>query len=106
MTPEELATFKEYVREDKTWINDAYYRLREIPEGYEFAKLEMDACGASIVSPKITLQLDKGQWQAISLTDLSVSPTVFIELSDDTSQVLETKLKKLMRDCQTSYQKI
>jgi len=100
MTQEELNVLKHHLSEDKTFIQDGYYRLRKLDETtYEFAFLVADACGATSVHPQITIEKQGDTWQAVKLLDFVSTPVETLLYSDDTSQILTNRLEQLYQQC-------
>jgi len=101
MNQEEMAFLKKHLSDEKQFIYDGYYRLREInDEIYEFAFLESDACGATSVHPQITIEWNGQKWQPTKLLDFVATPVKNISYSDETSKELLNELKSLYEKCQ------
>ena len=106
MNQEEMAFLKKYLSDEKQFIYDGYYRLREInDEIYEFAFLDSDACGATSVHPQITIEWNGQKWQPTKLLDFVTTPVKNISYSDETSKYLSAALKDLYNKCYFSINK-
>lgn len=96
MTQEELDILKQHLSEEKQFIHDGYYRLRQLDEmTYELAFLVADACGSTSVHPQITFEKQGNTWQAVKLLDFISTPVETIVYSNDTSHELSDRLEKL-----------
>lgn len=97
MTNQELVLLQAHFSQEREYLEDGYYRLRQISENqYELAFLVPDACGTTSPHPQITIERQNDSLQAVALMDLVVTPIRRISLSEGTKAVLEEGLTDLV----------
>lgn len=106
MNQQEFEFLKTHLSDEKKFIGDGYYRLRQIDDTtYEFAHLVSDACGATSVHPQITIEWNGDEWKPIKLFDFFETPVKSVDYSDETFKYLSTALKDLYNKCYFSINK-
>lgn len=97
MTYAELLLLAEHYDEEKEYLGDGYFRLRQKgPLQYELAYLKADACGTTSVHPQITVEVVGKQVKAIGLMDLYATPVRTINVSEENRALIEEELTQLV----------
>lgn len=100
---ERFLALKNYFSNEKKFINDGYYRLKQETENeYKLAFLEMDSCGASLVAPEVTVSVSTNKAVATGLIDFSTQPVRQLDNSEETYLELQRELEKLVLKFETS----
>lgn len=97
MTYDEWLLLKANFGEEKEYLGDGYYRLRQKADGqYELAYLKPDMCGTTTVNPQITLEIVGELVKPVALMDLFETPIQSISYSEETAERLEQELTELV----------
>ncbi|WP_086350930.1 hypothetical protein [Candidatus Enterococcus clewellii] len=98
MDKQDLKQLKKYFNEDKKFIKDGYYRLRDLGNShYELAFLEAGPCGDTTIHPQITIDATKNELIPIKLLDLAVSPTLRLTQEEHKNELCEALEQLLQR---------
>lgn len=97
MTYAELLRLIEHYGEEKEYLEDGYYRLRQKKsQQYELAYLKPDTCGTTTVNPQLTVEVIGDKVRAISLIDLYGTPVRNLGDSEENAELLEQELSQLV----------
>lgn len=97
MTYAELLLLSDHYDDEKEFLGDGYFRLRQKDgQHYELAYLKADACGTTSVNPQITVEVIDKKVRAVSLLDLFSTPVRNISESEETEALLEQELATLV----------
>ena len=81
---------------DKEFIEDGYYRVRTVEEGYQMAYLVPGLCGETLIHPEITIEVVDGQAVPIRLMDLETTPTTRLSVKDGDQEQIEAQADRLL----------
>lgn len=81
---------------DKEFIEDGYYRVRTVEEGYQMAYLVPGLCGETLIHPEITIEIVNGQAVPIRLMDLETTPTTRLSVKDGDQEQIEAQAEALL----------
>lgn len=81
---------------DKEFIEDGYYRVRAVEEGYQIAYLVPGLCGETLIHPEITIKVVDGQAVPIRLMDLETTPTTRLSVKDGDQEQIEAQADLLL----------
>ncbi|GCF93888.1 hypothetical protein NRIC_17790 [Enterococcus florum] len=96
MDQQKWQLIQEHFSSEKEYINDGYYRLRSIDDGYQMAYLVPGQCGETLIHPEITIHMIEGKAVPVRLYDLETTPTTRLDAAAGDQAAIEEAAEELM----------